>query len=264
MNYVKPKKYLGQHFLKDQNIAKKIVDSLTSESSTIIEIGPGTGVLTKFLFEKKNRDILLIEIDIESYEFLIAQYPENKTNIIHSDFLKTDILSLLTITKNINNSNLSIIGNFPYNISSQIFFKVLDLKDNVCEVICMIQKEVAERISAKSGSKTYGILSVLLQAYYNIEYLFTVNENVFKPPPKVKSAVIRLKRNQKLKLECNKELFLKVVKTSFNQRRKTLSNSLKPILNGKKIDNPIVQKRPEQLSVDEFVILTNLVSELYN
>jgi len=263
MNFVKPKKYLGQHFLKDQNIARKIVNSLTSENSTILEIGPGTGVLTKFLFEKNERNVFLIEIDIESYEFLIAQHPEYKSNIIHADFLKTDILSLINFKQNIENNQLSIIGNFPYNISSQIFFKVLDLKTVVGEVVCMIQKEVAERISAKNGSKTYGILSVLLQAYYDIEYLFTVNESVFNPPPKVKSAVIRLKRNKNIKLECNEDLFLKVVKTSFNQRRKTLSNSLKPIMNGKKIENPIFQKRPEQLSVNEFVLLTNLISEIY-
>lgn len=263
MNYVTPKKHLGQHFLKDQNIARKIVDSLSADTSTIIEIGPGTGVLTKFLFEKKDRKVVLIEIDRESHEFLISHYPDHKENIILADFLKTDILTLMNISAINVESHLSIIGNFPYNISSQIFFKVLDLKDFVSEVVCMIQKEVAERISAKNGSKTYGILSVLLQAYYNIEYLFTVNENVFNPPPKVKSAVIRLKRNQNIHLECDEELFLKVVKTSFNQRRKTLSNSLKPLMNGLKIENPILQKRPEQLSVEEFVALTNLVSEIY-
>lgn len=261
MNYVKPKKYLGQHFLKDENIARKIVVSLGSHSSTIIEIGPGTGVLTKYLFEKKDKNVFLIEIDIESYDFLIAQFPQYKANIINADFLKVDVLSLINGLES--NSKFSIIGNFPYNISSQIFFKVLDLKNEVDEVVCMIQKEVAERISAKNGSKTYGILSVLLQAYYDIEYLFTVNETVFNPPPKVKSAVIRLTRNNSAVLDCDDDLFKKVIKTSFNQRRKTLSNSLKSIMNGVKVDDDIFQKRPEQLSVTEFVRLTNLIAGIY-
>lgn len=261
MNYVKPKKYLGQHFLKDENIARKIVESLRANNPIIVEIGPGTGVLTKYLFEKKDKNVFLIEIDIESYDFLIAQFPQYKANIINSDFLKIDVLSLINSLES--NCKFSIIGNFPYNISSQIFFKVLDLKNQVDEVVCMIQKEVAERVSAKNGSKTYGILSVLLQAYYDIEYLFTVNETVFNPPPKVKSAVIRLTRNKNATLDCDDDLFKKVVKTSFNQRRKTLSNSLKSIMNGVKIDDDILKKRPEQLSVSEFVVLTNLIAGIY-
>ena len=253
MGYVKPKKYLGQHFLKDTNIARKIVDSLiNTEVKKVLEIGPGMGVLTQFLLKNDNYETSVIEIDKESVEYLQKNYPELKDRIISEDFLKFDLHKFST-------SQFSIIGNFPYNISSQIFFKVIEERDAVVEVVGMLQKEVAQRLAAKPGNKTYGILSVLLQAYYNIEYLFTVNENVFSPPPKVKSAVIRLTRNSVKKIDCNEDLFLRVIKTSFNQRRKTLNNSLKPIMQNIKINDEIMLKRPEQLSVDSFIKLTNLV-----
>ena len=236
MNYVRPKKSLGQHFLTDTNIARKIVNSLTT-CSNVLEIGPGKGVLTKIIIEKNIENFKVIEIDSESVEYLKSNINLKPEQIIFADFLKTDIKSIFE-------NKFSIIGNFPYNIGSQIFFKVLQNHEQVVEVVCMLQKEVAQRIATKSGSKVYGILSVLLQTFYNIEYLFTVNEKVFNPPPKVKSAVIRLTRNNRQKLECDENLFFNVVKTSFNQRRKTLSNSLKPVLGGKKIDLPVFLKRP--------------------
>ena len=253
MGYVKAKKYLGQHFLKDNNIAKKIVDSLVNkEVKKVLEIGPGMGVLTQFLLKDDNYETYVIEIDDESVEYLKNKFPELKTRIISEDFLKFDI-------QKFSSAQFSIIGNFPYNISSQIFFKVIENRDAVVEVVGMLQKEVALRLAANPGNKTYGILSVLLQAYYDIEYLFTVNENVFSPPPKVKSAVIRMTRNSVKQLNCNENLFFRVIKTSFNQRRKTLNNSLKPILKKVKINDEIMLKRPEQLSVDNFIKLTNLV-----
>ena len=253
MGYVKAKKYLGQHFLKDKNIAQKIVDSLVNkEVKKVLEIGPGMGVLTQFLLKNNNYETYVIEIDDESVEYLKNEFPELKTRIISEDFLKFDI-------QKFSSAQFSIIGNFPYNISSQIFFKVIENRDAVVEVVGMLQKEVALRLAAKPGNKTYGILSVLLQAYYNIEYLFTVNENVFSPPPKVKSAVIRMTRNSVKQINCNEGLFFRVIKTSFNQRRKTLNNSLKPILQNIKINDEIMLKRPEQLSVDNFIKLTNLV-----
>ncbi|MBE9468958.1 MAG: 16S rRNA (adenine(1518)-N(6)/adenine(1519)-N(6))-dimethyltransferase RsmA [Bacteroidetes bacterium] len=253
MGYVKAKKYLGQHFLKDKNIAKKIVESLlNNDVDRVLEIGPGMGVLTQFLLKNDNYETYVVEIDIESVEYLKKEFPELKDRIISEDFLKFNF-------KEFSTAKFSIIGNFPYNISSQIFFRVIENKDSVVEVVGMLQKEVAQRLAAKPGSKTYGILSVLLQAYYNIEYLFTVNAEVFSPPPKVKSAVIRLTRNTVKKIDCNEDLFFRVIKTSFNQRRKTLNNSLKPILLNIKIKDEIMLKRPEQLSVDNFIKLTNLV-----
>ena len=253
MGYVKAKKYLGQHFLKDKNIAQKIVDSLVNkEVKKVLEIGPGMGVLTQFLLKNNNYETYVIEIDDESVEYLKNEFPELKTRIISEDFLKFDI-------QKFSSAQFSIIGNFPYNISSQIFFKVIENRDAVVEVVGMLQKEVALRLAANPGNKTYGILSVLLQAYYDIEYLFTVNENVFSPPPKVKSAVIRMTRNSVKQINCNEGLFFRVIKTSFNQRRKTLNNSLKPILQNIKINDEIMLKRPEQLSVDNFIKLTNLV-----
>lgn len=246
MQKVKPKKHLGQHFLTDINIASKIVDALdTSNKGTILEIGPGTGVLTNSFAD--NPIFYAIEVDKESIEFLKSTYTER-------DFvLENDVLKL-----NFNQfeAPIGIIGNLPYNISSQIFFKVLDNIDNITEVVCMIQKEVAERLAAPPGSKTYGILSVLLQTWFDIEYLFTVHENCFNPPPKVKSAVIRLTRNERSTLPCSPSLFKSVVKQSFNQRRKTLRNSLKNIcLNLEEISNQS-GNRPEQLSVEEFIKLT--------
>lgn len=254
MTVVRAKKSLGQHFLKDQNIARKIVDSLKAENlSTVLEIGPGMGVLTRYLLESERFTTIPVEIDAESVIYLEAAFPQLKNHLILGDFLTLDLLSVTS-------EKLAIIGNFPYNISSQIFFKVIENREQVQEVVCMIQKEVAQRISCKPGSKEYGILSVLLQAYYQIDYLFTVHENVFAPPPKVKSGVIRLLRNNTKQLDCNESLFFKVVKASFNQRRKVLSNSLKGLTPGLNKEHPLLGKRPEQLSVHDFVELTNLVS----
>lgn len=254
MYRVKPKKALGQHFLKDLNIASNIADTIDGYPSLpILEIGPGMGVLTKFLL-KKNRPLKVIEIDKESIEYLKISLPDIKENIIEGDFLKTDITGIYKVP-------FCVIGNYPYNISSQIFFKVLEHKDRIPCCSGMIQKEVAERIASKPGKKAYGILSVLLQAYYDIEYLFTVDEYVFDPPPSIKSAVIRLKRNRVEKLNCDEKLFKSIIKISFNQRRKTLRNSLKNFFekNCPIKTDPIFDKRPEQLSVDQFVKLTNMI-----
>ena len=251
---VTPKKRLGQHFLTDLNIAKKIADSLINRNN-IIEVGPGTGVLTEYFIHDSTINFKAIETDSEAYEFLQNKYCNYANKFILDDFLKYDISSLF-------NEKYSIVGNFPYNISSQIFFKVLDNKDNITEVVGMVQKEVAERIASKEGNKTYGILSVLLQAYYNIEYLFTVNENVFNPPPKVKSAVIRLTRNKIERLDCDEKLFKQIIKISFNQRRKMLRGSLKQFTNNINVENyDIFTKRPEQLSVNDFIELTNILSK---
>jgi 16S rRNA (adenine1518-N6/adenine1519-N6)-dimethyltransferase len=251
---VTPKKRLGQHFLTDLNIAKKIADSLINRNN-IIEVGPGTGVLTEYFIHDSTINFKAIETDSEAYEFLQNKYYNYANKFILDDFLKYDISSLF-------NEKYSIVGNFPYNISSQIFFKVLDNKDNITEVVGMVQKEVAERIASKEGNKTYGILSVLLQAYYNIEYLFTVNENVFNPPPKVKSAVIRLTRNKIERLDCDEKLFKQIIKISFNQRRKMLRGSLKQFTNNINVENyDIFTKRPEQLSVNDFIELTNILSK---
>jgi 16S rRNA (adenine1518-N6/adenine1519-N6)-dimethyltransferase len=253
MSYVRPKKSLGQHFLTDPNIAQKIADSIDgTEQKIVLEIGPGTGVLTSLLVKKENFDIHAIEIDSESYEYLQGAYPLLGDKLIYKDFLKFDL-------KEIFHEPMTIIGNFPYNISSQIFFRVLENRDLVLDVVCMIQKEVADRIKASHGNKTYGILSVFLQAFYDIDYLFTVGPKVFNPPPKVNSAVIHLKRNSRKTLDCNEVLFFKVVKQGFNQRRKTLRNSLKSMLLDIPTDNEIFGQRPEQLNVEEFIYLTNLI-----
>ena len=251
---VKPKKALGQHFLTDENIAKKIVDSMQNTSGNLIEIGPGKGVLSKYIMENKSLNTYYLDMDTESIEYFHDLYPEFKEKIIETDFLKHNLKDLFKEEK------FNIIGNFPYNISSQIFFKVLDYRNQIDEVIGMIQKEVAERIAEGPGSKTYGILSVLLQAYFSIEYLFTVKEGVFFPPPKVKSAVIRLKRNDVERLDCNEKLFFQIVKAGFNQRRKTLRNSLKTFeleLNDKVSE--LLAKRAEQSNIQDFVTLTNAV-----
>ena len=240
---VRPKKALGQHFLVDLNIARKIVDALSVDHDVVIEVGAGMGVLTQYLIENQLDKLQVVEIDKESVEFLKKKFPELEGHLVLGDFLKYDMTG----------GDTAVIGNFPYNISSQIFFQILKYRNNVSECVGMIQKEVAERLAAGPGSKTYGILSVLLQAWYDIEYLFTVNENVFNPPPKVKSAVIRLKRNNVKELECDEKLFVTVVKQAFNQRRKTLRNSLRSLIPAEIIDNEIFNKRPEQLSVTEFV-----------
>lgn len=255
MQAVRPKKALGQHFLTDQSVAQAIVASLQSRGP-VLEVGPGTGVLTKYLLQEPDIELKVVELDSESVRYLLEHYPKLAPNLYEADFLKLDLRKLFP-------DCFAIIGNFPYNISSQIFFKVLDYRDQVPEVVCMIQKEVAERMAAGPGSKTYGILSVLMQAWYDIEYLFTVGEGAFLPPPKVKSAVIRLTRNGRGALDCDEELFKRVVKTTFNQRRKTIRNSLKPILSTlPKLPDyiPYLDARPEQLSVEEFVELTQALS----
>jgi dimethyladenosine transferase len=251
---VYPKKNLGQHFLKDTAIARKIADSLTGEGyDTVLEIGPGMGILTGYLLERRFNDFRVIEIDNESVHYIKEHFPE-LTNVITGDFLSMDIDKFFT-------EKIAIIGNFPYNISTQIFFKVLKHRDKVVEISGMLQKEVAERICAGPGSKTYGILSVLLQAFYKTEYLFTVPENVFSPPPKVKSGVIRLIRNNVKNLDCDEVLFFRVVKACFNQRRKTLRNSVRAAFDLMRDDYQEFGLRPEQLSVDQFVRLTRWIDE---
>jgi 16S rRNA (adenine1518-N6/adenine1519-N6)-dimethyltransferase len=254
MSRVQPKKKLGQHFLKDAAIARRISDSLTGEGYTsVLEIGPGMGVLTGFLLKRGFPDFRVIEIDNESVHYLHANFPELKT-ILTGDFLSMDIDAYFP-------GKLAIIGNFPYNISTQILFKVLKNRGKVVEIAGMLQKEVAERICAGPGSKVYGILSVLLQAFYKAEYLFTVSENVFSPPPKVKSGVIRLIRNDVRNLDCDEALFVRVVKASFNQRRKTLRNSVRAAFELIRDDYHEFGLRPEQLSVDQFVHLTRWIDE---
>lgn len=250
--YVKPKKHLGQHFLTDQHIARRIADSLTAEkASKVLEIGPGTGVLTQYLLQRPDIELYAAEVDTESVVYLHENYPALTPRLFEGDFLQMDLAALFP-------EGVSLIGNFPYNISSQIFFKVLENRDRIPEVVGMIQREVAIRIAEPPGSRDYGILSVFLQAFYDIQYLFTVNEGVFNPPPKVKSAVIRLTRNNVRNLDCNESLFMKVVKTTFNQRRKTIRNSLKaafPVLKETE-EHPFFALRPEQLSVAQFTELT--------
>jgi 16S rRNA (adenine1518-N6/adenine1519-N6)-dimethyltransferase len=244
MQKVTPKKSLGQHFLNDELVAEKIVESISLNPAHILEIGPGMGVLTQFLIQKKDIHFSVVEIDTESVNYLQKKYPS--LSIISGDFLKMNLSELY-------NEKLTVMGNFPYNISSQILFKVLENKDLVIELVGMFQKEVAERVASKPGKKMYGILSVLLQAFYDIEYLFTVDEHLFTPPPQVKSGVIRMIRNPNKQLGCDEALFKNVVKTAFNQRRKTLRNSLKSFSFTEEYkDNPIFAMRPEQLSVKQF------------
>lgn len=252
---VRAKKHLGQHFLNDEQIAQNIVNALLEKDPDlpVIEVGPGTGVLTQYLIHK-TANFFAMDVDKESIAFLKNKYPDKTHHILEQDFLDADL-------QRIAGAKFNIIGNFPYNISSQIMFKVLEHKDQVNLVIGMFQKEVAMRLAEKPGSKVYGILSVLLQAYYDIEYLFTVHENAFTPPPKVKSAVIRLTRNKTAKLNCDEILFKKVVKTAFNQRRKTIRNSIRSLFNNNEIRHPLLDKRPEQLSVAEFVELTHFVEK---
>lgn len=251
MQQVRAKKFLGQHFLKDLSVAQRIAETIPA--GRVLEIGPGMGVLTQYLLKNPNLQTTAIEIDRESVAYLKEWYPE--LHLIEGDFLKLDLNIIYP------DGDFCVIGNYPYNISSQIFFKVLDHKDRIPVCSGMIQKEVAERIASKPGKKAYGILSVLLQAYYDIEYLFTVDEHVFNPPPKVKSAVVRLTRNNRQQLDCDEALFKTVVKTAFNQRRKQMRNSLMGIV-GKEnplLNDPIFTKRPEQLSVEEFISLTKLI-----
>ncbi|TWI98804.1 16S rRNA (adenine1518-N6/adenine1519-N6)-dimethyltransferase [Mucilaginibacter frigoritolerans] len=256
MTLVRAKKHLGQHFLTDKNIAAKIVESLRPVNgyNQVLEVGPGMGILSDFLIQKTEYEVSLIDIDTESYEFLQKKYPQLGKRLINADFLEMDFGAFFT-------GPLAIIGNFPYNISSQILFKVLDNRQQVVEVVGMFQKEVAERCSAKAGSKEYGILSVFLQAYYKVEYLFTVKAGVFNPPPKVLSAVIRLTRNGTLQLDCDEKLFWQVVKAGFNQRRKTLRNALSSLINKEKMtDNAMLDLRAERLTVADFVKLAQDIS----
>lgn len=252
MVYQKPKKSLGQHFLKDHNIARKIVSSISPGQKNILEVGPGKGILTSFLSERENTSLKLVEIDRNFIMDLKNKYPAVK-EIIHQDFLKMELRDTFK-------DNFTIIGNFPYHISSQIFFKIIENRNKIDEIVGMIQKEVAVRITSPPGNKNYGILSVLLQTFYDIELLFTVNPTVFEPPPKVKSAVIRLQRNNTVNLPCDESLFFKLIKTSFNQRRKMLRNSLKELFQETNFSDTTFMKRPEQMSVNDFVNLTVLIN----
>jgi 16S rRNA (adenine1518-N6/adenine1519-N6)-dimethyltransferase len=257
MSLVKAKKHLGQHFLTDKNIAEKIVNSLQGavEYGQVLEVGPGMGILSDILLQQKDYQTYLIDIDTESFNFLQKKYPQLGDKLINGDFLQLNFRDIFP-------GKFGIIGNFPYNISSQILFKILDNRDQVLEVVGMFQKEVAQRCAEKPGSKEYGILSVFLQAYYKVEYLFTVKAGVFNPPPKVLSAVIRLTRNQVDQLDCDEKLFWQVVKAGFNQRRKTLRNALASLVNKDQIvDDPIFDLRAERLTVADFVRLTNLIAD---
>ncbi|TBW29834.1 16S rRNA (adenine(1518)-N(6)/adenine(1519)-N(6))-dimethyltransferase RsmA [Gramella sp. KN1008] len=251
---VRAKKHLGQHFLTDENIAEKIAETLSYEGyDKVLEIGPGMGVLTKYLLQK-DAEVHVIEIDTESVEYLENNYLHLRGRIHEKDFLKHDLRQIFS------NEQFAIIGNFPYNISTQIVFKVLEFRDQIPEFSGMFQKEVAKRICEKEGSKTYGILSVLVQAFYEAEYLFTVPPSVFNPPPKVDSGVLRLKRKENFSLPCDEKLFFRVVKTAFNQRRKTLRNSLKNLnLPDNLREDAIFGSRPEQLSFQQFIELTQKI-----
>ena len=253
MMLVKAKKHLGQHFLKDLKIAERIAGIIPEGTKNVLEVGSGMGVLTQFLLQNQSINLKAVEIDSESIEYLNTHFPQ--LNLIEGDFLEMDLKNIF------NGEKFAVIGNFPYNISSQIFFKALENRDLVEFVGGMLQKEVAERICATAGNKTYGILSVFLQAYYSPNYLFGVSEHVFVPPPKVKSAVIALVRNETQHLECNEDFFAKTVKTAFNQRRKTLRNSLKKLAENITLSEEIFALRPEQLTFSQFVSLTNLIEE---
>ena len=273
MRLVKPKKFLGQHFLTDLGIARDIADTVDAcPDIPVLEVGPGMGVMTQYLVQKP-RTVKVVEIDYESVSFLREKFPSLEENIIEDDFLKMHLEYVFQ------GQSFVLTGNYPYNISSQIFFKMLDYKDLIPCCTGMIQKEVAERIAAAPGNKSYGILSVLIQAWYSVEYLFTVHEHVFNPPPKVKSAVIRMTRNSTTSLGCDEQLFKRLVKTTFNQRRKTLRNNIRPLLgeldtqcakegfpipdHSTLLQDPIFNQRPEQLSVQQFIELTNRVSDEY-
>ena len=267
---VRAKKALGQHFLTDLTVAQKIVGALSQDTGgvppenpcvaslrndpgsvrDVLEMGPGMGVLTQYLLQREDLDLKLVELDGESVDYLLTHFPGMQGKLYQADYLRLDIHKLFP-------GAYRVIGNFPYNISSQIFFKILDDKDRIPEVVCMIQKEVADRIAEKPGSKTYGILSVLLQAWYDIDYIMSVGSGAFAPPPKVQSAVIRLRRNGRTELGCDEKAFKMVVKTAFNQRRKTLRNALKPLLpEGFDASDPVFDLRAERLSVEDFVALT--------
>jgi len=255
---VRAKKHLGQHFLVDKNISKKIADQyrIHQGCKKVLEIGPGMGALTEFLLQRDDLDVYVMDIDRDSIKYLHEHYPKLENRIFEADFLKTDIKRIM------GDEPFGVVGNFPYNISSQILFKCLDHRNQIPEIMGMFQKEVAERVAEKPGTKTYGIMSVLLQAFYDIEYCFTVDEHVFNPPPKVKSGVIRCTRNSREAFPCNEKLFIQIVKMSFNQRRKTIRNSIKQLISGKEFDHPFLTLRPEVLSVEQFIELTNAVEAL--
>ncbi|MCD7962035.1 MAG: 16S rRNA (adenine(1518)-N(6)/adenine(1519)-N(6))-dimethyltransferase RsmA [Rikenellaceae bacterium] len=255
MGKVRPKKHLGQHFLTDLNIAQNIAESLRAKKCrSTLEVGPGMGVLTNFLIKREDIELYAAEIDAESIGYLKGNLPQLNDKLIEGDFLRMDLREKFP-------EGVNIIGNFPYNISSQIFFKVLDNRDIVPEVVGMVQKEVAVRIAEPPGKKEYGILSVMLQAFYDIEYLFTVHENVFNPPPKVKSGVIRLTRNSTDNLGCDEKLFFRIVKATFNQRRKTIRNSFRAGFPQISAEHPLFGERPERLSVEQFIDLTKWAEE---
>ena len=258
MSLVKAKKHLGQHFLTDKKIAAKIVNGLvhTDQYTQVLEVGPGMGILSDILLEREDLETFMIDIDFESYHFLQDKYPQLGKRLINGDFLKLNLSEVFS-------GKYAIIGNFPYNISSQILFKILENRDHVVEMVGMFQKEVAERCASKEGTKDYGILSVLIQAYYDIEYLFSVKPGTFNPPPKVNSGVIRLSRNDVEKLPCDEKLFWRTVKAGFNQRRKTLRNALSGVVPKDKMDDhPFFDKRAEQLSVADFIFLTQHLDAL--
>lgn len=257
MSSVRAKKHLGQHFLNDKNAAQRIVEALTPSLgfNQVLEVGPGMGVLSDFLLQNQEYETFLIDVDDESIEYLADKYPELGNRLIHGDFLTLDFNKYF-------GEKMAIIGNFPYNISSQILFKVLEERNRVIEMVGMFQKEVAERCVAKPGSKEYGILSVFLQAYYDVSYLFTVKAGAFNPPPKVLSGVMRMVRNNRETLDCDEKLFWRVVKAGFNQRRKTLRNALSAVVPKDRMsDNPLYELRAERLTVQDFEILTNEISK---
>lgn len=256
---VRAKKHLGQHFLTDKNISRKIADQYSRHNGCdrVLEIGPGMGALTTFLLENE-LDVWVMDVDSESIAYLNTHFPKLEGRILEADFLRADLQSLM------GPEPFGVVGNFPYNISTQILFKCLEYRNQIPEIMGMFQKEVAERVAEKPGSKQYGILSVLLQAFYDIHYCFTVDEHVFSPPPKVKSGVIRCTRNSREELPCDEALFIKLVKATFNQRRKTIRNTIKPFLGGKVLDSELTSLRPEVLSVEQFIELTNQVHALIN
>lgn len=257
---VRAKKHLGQHFLKDKGICRKIAEQYGrhNDCKVAIEIGPGMGALTEYLLEDQETELWVMDVDVESIDYLKVHFPQLENRIVYADFLKKDPREL------VGDRPFAVLGNFPYNISSQILFRCIEFRNQIPEIMGMFQKEVAERVAEKPGSKTYGILSVLLQTYYDISYCFTVNENVFDPPPKVKSGVIRCIRNERTSLPCDEGLYKQVVKMAFNQRRKTMRNSLKAFLPAGFPENEVLQLRPERLGVEEFIALTCWIEGLRN
>ncbi len=255
--HVRAKKHLGQHFLTDKNICLKIAQQFKGHNgcNRVLEIGPGMGAITEYLLQREDSDLHVIDLDRDSIAYLKEHYPKLEGKIIEGDFLKMDMFPIF------GNEPYAVVGNFPYNISSQILFKCLDHRNQIPEIMGMFQREVALRVAEKPGSKTYGIMSVLLQAFYDIEYCFTVDEHVFNPPPKVKSGVIRCTRNNRESFPCDEKLFIQVVKQTFNQRRKTIRNSVKSVVNDPTFEHPFLTLRPERLSVEDFIELTQAIEK---